>query len=278
MRYACLLSVAILLAFGRTPLSAGARATNSPWPKGARAAVSLTYDDALDSQLANAVPALDTRGLHATFFLTGTSDSIKNGRERWTALARTGHELAAHTMFHPCPRSYEWVPKGGALEDYTLERMATELDESIVLVHGLASNKAPLTFAYPCGDSYVGENRTSYIPLIAERVLAARTVTNAIAIPGTFPLAEVPMVDAAGQPGPALVDWVKKAEEQRGWVVFTFHGVGAQHLPVALDAHAALLDYLVKNRKTVWTAPFGEVAARLKKSSPSPASGGNGIK
>ena len=36
----------------------------------ARAAVSLAYDDALDSQLDNAIPALDRHGLRATFYLT----------------------------------------------------------------------------------------------------------------------------------------------------------------------------------------------------------------
>src|SRR6185437_9409438 len=41
-----------------------------PWPDGARAAVSLTYDDGLDSQLDHALPALEAAGLKATFFLT----------------------------------------------------------------------------------------------------------------------------------------------------------------------------------------------------------------
>ena len=40
------------------------------WPNGARAAVSLTYDDGCDSQLENVVPLLDELGLKATFFLT----------------------------------------------------------------------------------------------------------------------------------------------------------------------------------------------------------------
>jgi peptidoglycan/xylan/chitin deacetylase (PgdA/CDA1 family) len=39
------------------------------WPGGAKAAVSLTYDDGLDSQLDNVVPALRRFDLKATFFL-----------------------------------------------------------------------------------------------------------------------------------------------------------------------------------------------------------------
>jgi peptidoglycan/xylan/chitin deacetylase (PgdA/CDA1 family) len=69
------------------------------WPRGARAAIVLTYDDALASQLANAVPALDRSGLHATFFLS----AVRPGDvSRWRAVAAKGHELANHTIFHPC--------------------------------------------------------------------------------------------------------------------------------------------------------------------------------
>ena len=40
----------------------------SAWPGGARAAVSLTYDDGYDSQLDNAAPVLAELSLSATFF------------------------------------------------------------------------------------------------------------------------------------------------------------------------------------------------------------------
>jgi peptidoglycan/xylan/chitin deacetylase (PgdA/CDA1 family) len=41
------------------------------WPDGAKAAVVLTYDDTLESQLDHVVPALDAAGFKATFFLAG---------------------------------------------------------------------------------------------------------------------------------------------------------------------------------------------------------------
>ena len=37
------------------------------WPNGARAAVSLSYDDTLNSQLDNAAPVLDKHGIKASF-------------------------------------------------------------------------------------------------------------------------------------------------------------------------------------------------------------------
>ena len=51
------------------------------WPGGARAAVSLTYDDAVPSQR-DAAEELARAGLRGTFFLTGTAPDL---RERWQA-------------------------------------------------------------------------------------------------------------------------------------------------------------------------------------------------
>src|SRR5207244_797428 len=73
------------------------------WPGGARAAVSLTYDDGLNSQLDNAVPELKRLGMKATFFLTENNAHWRLAD--WEALARDGHEVANHTMTHPCALS-----------------------------------------------------------------------------------------------------------------------------------------------------------------------------
>ena len=55
---------------GQVYLAPALARTGFHWPGGARAAVSLTYDDGLDSQIAHAAPALDAAGLKGTFFLT----------------------------------------------------------------------------------------------------------------------------------------------------------------------------------------------------------------
>jgi peptidoglycan/xylan/chitin deacetylase (PgdA/CDA1 family) len=82
------------------PARATAAAAPFAWPGGAKAAVSLTYDDALDSQIANAVPALRAAGFKATFFLT--KDNIGPALSDWVRVARAGHEIGNHTISHPC--------------------------------------------------------------------------------------------------------------------------------------------------------------------------------
>src|SRR5689334_2197924 len=86
-------------------MALGGRAAAQPrfeWPGGAKAAVSITYDDGLNSQLDNVVPELDRRGLKATFFLT--EENIRQGRRlaEWERVAAEGHEVANHTVTHPC--------------------------------------------------------------------------------------------------------------------------------------------------------------------------------
>ena len=49
---------------------------NQPW-QGKKCAVVLTYDDAINQHLDNAIPVLDSLGLKATFYLTAFSTSMQ---------------------------------------------------------------------------------------------------------------------------------------------------------------------------------------------------------
>src|SRR4051812_46956355 len=70
------------------------------WPGGKKAAIALTYDDALASQLDIAIPQLNSAGLKGTFFLTGNLG--QSAIPRWQQASKTGHELGNHTVYHPC--------------------------------------------------------------------------------------------------------------------------------------------------------------------------------
>ena len=92
--------------------TAMAQAPAFPWPDGQRAAVSLSYDDAVPSQLDNAIPALDRHGLKGTFYLILAAETVRERLEEWRAAARSGHELGNHSLFHQCSArgaGREWV-------------------------------------------------------------------------------------------------------------------------------------------------------------------------
>ena len=295
--------VALALLFGAWDLGApGVYAQDSPakpvaaskkdsfhWPRGAKAAVSLTHDDGCPTHLTNAIPTLDKFGLKGTFFLIG--DDIKGNEDKWAAAGKRGHELGSHTMFHPCPRDVMHQEKGKALEDYTLKRLGREMDDSIALLKKLTGKKGPFPFSYPCGDdNAVGEkgHKQSYIPLVAKKFLAG---TNAygdgIVDPRQVSFTEIPsqpeganyrstpdgkisyaiipqMGGESEASGDDLIKAVQKAEAQGGWASFCFHGVGGDWIPTKLEAYKRLCEYLAKNPDRYWVAPFGDVVKYLK--------------
>ena len=184
-----------------------------------QAAVSLTYDDAMPTQLSTAVPLLNELELRGTFFLT----DVRHNQGPWAALKRNGHELGFHTFNHPCPASNSWVEPLKSNESYDLERMTTELDEGLVLLKALGQS-APFSFAYPCGETYVGEEKVSYMPLVQERFSAARGV-QANSVSRSAEKHNIPAFFLSGN-SETMIAQVRKAQETGTWVIFGFHGIG----------------------------------------------------
>ena len=141
-----LLTLTLSLVCGMSAASA------TTWPGGAKAAVVLTYDDALDSQLEHAVPVLDAAGFKATFFLSGLKVADV---PRWRAVAAEGHELANHTIFHPCPASSFSADPRYISEAYTPANMLKEIEQQNVLLTAL-DGKPAHGFASPCGQTMAG--------------------------------------------------------------------------------------------------------------------------
>src|SRR5580700_10595800 len=94
----------VLLLFLLLPALPGLAQTADTWNH-KQCAVVLTYDDAIDVDLDNVIPALDSLGLKGTFYLIGSSTVIANRIAEWRKAAAEGHELGNHSMFHPCDGS-----------------------------------------------------------------------------------------------------------------------------------------------------------------------------
>jgi sialate O-acetylesterase len=274
---------------GAAGSSAGG-ASSYKWPNGAVAAASLTYDDGLDPHLATVIPALDARGFKGTFFLANfegvdhqwalpNSTAPLTARHlAWQGALKNGHELAGHTVNHPC-NSATKAP-GYRLTDYDLPRMSGELDDDVARMKRLGV-LTPIAFAYPCMSDQIGLGPTGqdYSPLVLARFFAARTSNLGIADPSAVELLRVPLLDAGAQTGEQLKAMVDRAIAVHGWLVLLFHGVGVDqtcpnldfnlhgcminYLTTATDAHQALVDYLAEKQAQVWTAPFGTVAKSL---------------
>lgn len=242
-----------LFALALSLLCGVSAAAANEWPGGAKAAIVLTYDDALPSQLDIAVPALDAAGLKGTFFLSGVKVSDV---PRWRAAAEKGHELANHTIFHPCPAAVFPTDPRNTSEAYTPASILKEIEQQNVLLTAL-DGKPAHGFAWPCGQTKAGGE--DYL----EALRAAKLVTYARGVHTSDEdlRAEVSQMDpmrvpARGFPdtvtGAELIDFAKQAAEGGGMAVYLFHGVGGDYLQVSDAAHRELLAWLAAHPKEVW--------------------------
>ena len=222
--------------------------TNLPW-QGKKCAVVLTYDDAIDQQLDNAVPVLDSLNLKATFYITAFSSSMQSRMNEWKQLAVRGHELGNHTLFHPClgGPGRTWVQPENDLSNYTVQRMLNETRMTNVFLQAL-DGKTRRTFAYTCGDMKIGDS--SFIDPMKKDFVAARSVRNEMHKIHEIDLYNTDCFVVNGENGAQLIEWAKKAMETNSLLVILFHGVGGGNsLNVSPAAHREFLIFLNKIRR-----------------------------
>jgi sialate O-acetylesterase len=235
-----------------------------PW-QGKKCAVVLTYDDAINQHLDNAIPVLDSLGLKATFYLTAFSTSMQTRLNDWKKLAVHGHELGNHTLYHPCigGKGREWVSKEYDMSTYTVRRMVDETRMTNVFLQAL-DGKTKRTFAFTCGDMKIGDS--SFINGMKNDFIAARAVRNQMHKINEVDLYNVDCYMVNGETADQMIEWTKKAVETNSLLVILFHGVGGGNsLNVSVPAHREFLEYLKQNEKDIWIAPMIDVADHIKK-------------
>ena len=245
--------------------SAYARAQSvKPW-NGKKCAVVLSYDDAINQHLDNAIPVLDSLGLKATFYITAYSPSMQSRLSEWRELATHGHELGNHTLFHPCLADRPgrgFVPFEYQMNRYTVKRMVDETRMTNLFLQAL-DGKTKRTFAFTCGDMKIGD--TAFIDLMRNDFVAARAVRNQMHQIDQVDLYNVDCYLVNGETGEQLIAWAKKAIETNSLLVILFHGVGGGNgLDVSLPAHRAFLQFLKQHDQEIMIAPMVEVAEHIK--------------
>lgn len=242
-------------------LLAGAHVLAQPkfaWPDGRRAAITLTYDDAIPaSDLNVAIPQLDKAGLKGTFFLMGKA-MLPADVPRWREAAASGHELGNHTVNHPCLRGTFDMPVQYNSESYSVEVLLAEIRTMNTLLTALDGRKEH-AFATPCEQKTVG-GQDYMAPLVASGLV---TFIRDSAMPQPTRGPTVVGEGFVGTSGADMIAWVKKVEESGGLGVIVFHGVGGDYLSVSAEAHQQLLDYLAAHRDRIWTTTYSEAMSSI---------------
>lgn len=237
-------------AFDPLPFEGRDTVTEFAWPAGRRAALSFTFDDARASQAPIGAPRLTERGIRGTFYVVPSR--VVPQLDAWRRVVVDGHEIGHHTGLHPCARDLQ--ASKVFLEDYSLEdleRDITRAGEELFELLGVR----PVSFAYPCGNTFVGEERQSYVPLIARLFQSGRGYPHVEAndpLTSNFEyLRSTKLDDVTLEDASAVVD---AAVNARRWLIFTGH-----ETPADDEVLPALLD-MVTDRDDIWIDTVGAIA------------------
>jgi peptidoglycan/xylan/chitin deacetylase (PgdA/CDA1 family) len=149
------------------------RAQTTPaWPGGARMALSLSFNDGRVSQVNKGVPVFARHGARVTLFVVPSA--IEPHFDGWKRAVAAGHEIGNHSLTHSCRGNFAFS-RQKALEEHPIPRMREKLIEANRRIPTLL-RVTPRTFAYPCGQTFVGRapGTQRYVPVVADLFLAGR--------------------------------------------------------------------------------------------------------
>ncbi len=230
------------------------------WPRGKMMALSLTFDDARESHPTVGLPLFNELDAQVTFYVIPSAVQAK--LEGWKALVEAGHELGNHTLVHPCSGNFPWA-RGKALENYNLIAMRAELTEASSRIEALTGVK-PVSFAYPCGQSYVGRGREteSFVPLIAELFETGRDWLNEA--PNNPIYADFAQLQGISMDGKDFKEDIKpilkRAANNGDWVILAGHEIGEGGFQTTkVQMLRDLMEYVRDPQYGIWMAPVKEI-------------------
>lgn len=232
------------------------------WPQDRLAAISLTFDDGINTDLDFAGPILQKHHLNGTFFVATAFGPWEKRKPEWKQLAEQGNELANHTVHHPCMLP-QIKPHS---QDYTPAMMEVEIKEAAQQITQLLNSRRGLTFAYPCGNMSFGKpqdevaNAALYLRYISENSFGARGAGPGAAVdPDQLNALDISdLGPTADKDSIALLTMAQPALRSRLWGVYCFHGVGGDWLSITPETLDELAGYFERHPE-IWTATFGDV-------------------
>lgn len=236
------------------------------WPQKIKAAVSLSYDDAIDSQLDNAIPTLNKYGLKGTFYIKLASPILASRLTEWRAAAAQGHELGNHTLFHQCSRSQpdrDWVRPEDDLDITSVAQLKNQIVVANTMLYAI-DGKQERTFTTPCGD--LNAAGVNYLDSIKSEFVAIKSVSGNGITPDmkTLNPYSINVITPINFTGKQLIDIVKEGAAKGTMVNFTFHGIGGDYLVTSKEAHEELVKYLSENKDKYWTDTFLNIMKYVK--------------
>jgi peptidoglycan/xylan/chitin deacetylase (PgdA/CDA1 family) len=226
---------------------------------GYRSALSLTFDDTLPCQLANAVPAMNKAGIQGTFFAIAECEEYPLDVWGWRRGAVPfGHEIGSHSLRH---RKAATLTPADARAETELSKKKLENHFDIPVV----------SYCYPYTDAPAllqsAVRNAGYKQARGGRV--ARQDKFVLPFDGLnfFDVTCYHVSNTVFENG-ELVKWLTELVERGAWLTLMFHAVGDNNGwdNVKVENFLWLVDSLrlSQDRGHIWVAPFGTVAENLR--------------
>jgi peptidoglycan/xylan/chitin deacetylase (PgdA/CDA1 family) len=259
----CLTAAFVFITYAGLGQTTGAK-HDFPWPEGKKMALSFTFDDARLSQIDSGIPLLDKYGVKATFYIS--PESMMKRLEKWKMAVLKGHEIGNHSLYHPCSGNFTWS-RNKALEEYTLQKMMTELDSASRLISEMLGVH-PVSFAYPCGQTFVGRgiNVQSYVPLISFMFESGRGWLNeAPNDPGYCDLSQLNAIELDGKSFEQVLELIETARVNGNWLILAGHEMNKGGFQTSqLKTIESICKYATDPANGIWIDNLHNIASYIK--------------
>ena len=235
-----------------------------PWPDGKRAAVSFTFDDGRASQLDTGLALMREYGVRVTFYVM--PGSVEQRLDRWKTAVTDGHEIGNHSVLHPCSGNFAFA-REKALETYSIGQMEDELALASAQIEELLGVK-PVSFAYPCGQTYVGRgvNTQSYVPVVARLFESGRGwLDEAANDPAFCDTAQLLSMSIDNKRVDEILPLLENTLKQGHWLILTGHEMDTEGSQTTyLETLRRALEYLGERPGDFWVAPVRDVVRHVE--------------
>ncbi len=267
LRILIFISISSVIVFGQGYNQGGeiSHTQDFQWPEGKKMALSLTFDDARLSQIDKGIPILDKYNVKGTFYLS--PGAMLERVDGWKQAINNGHDIGNHSLVHPCTGNFEWS-REKALERYTLMSMGTELDSANKIIEKHLGSR-PVSFAYPCGQTYVGSGlqTRSYVPVVSARFASGRTwLDEAPNDPVFCDLSQLTGMELDGKSFQEVKQLIENARVNGSWLVLAGHEMDEGGFQTSiLTTIDSICRYAMDPENGIWIDHVASVSKYIRK-------------
>jgi peptidoglycan/xylan/chitin deacetylase (PgdA/CDA1 family) len=207
------------------------------WLKGAAGALSLTFDDIMNSHSTIIGPLLEKYNLRGTFFVIAGGSDYNSLRLGYKQLSDKGHEIGNHSYHHV----YLTTLSTGTLRQ--------EINAPITILEN-DMGKRPVSFCQPYNSTNATVETEIFKTHLFSRISSPYDLKNRFYDKGLNSLSTFNDLSAS----------VDSAINEKKWLIFNGHGAdGNGYMPISSGLLDSILNYITSKGDKLWVDTLGHI-------------------